>query len=98
MTPYRPPFTITPEILNLVADISLALGKLSMVQRATRALRLRRITRISILQASLAITESLSTSEKTSEKVSEKTNERRLARIGPAKGGKWKIVRRNNYV
>lgn len=94
MTPYRPPFTITPEILNLVADISLALGKLSVVQRGTRALRLRRITRISILQASLAITESLSTSEK----VSEKTNERRQARIGPAKGGKWKIVRRNNYV
>lgn len=38
--------------------------------------------------------ESLSTLEK----VSEKTNERRQARIGPAKGGKWKIVRRNNYV
>ena len=94
MTRCRPPFTITPEILNLVADISLALGKLSMVQRGTRALRLRRITRISILQASLAITESLSTLEKTSEK----TNEGRLARVGLAKGGKWEIVRRNNYV
>lgn len=98
MTPCRPPFTITPEILNLVADISLALGKLSMVQRGTRALRLRRITWISILQASLAITESLSTSEKKLEKVSEKTNERCLVRVGPAKVGKWKIVRRNNYV
>lgn len=94
MTPYRPPFTITPEILTLVAEISLALGKLSVVQREARALMLRRITRISILKASLAITESLSTSEK----VSEKTNERRLARIGPAKGGKWEIVRTNNYV
>jgi len=98
MTPCRPPFTITPEILNLVADISLGFGKLSVVQRGTRALRLRRITWISILQASLAITESLSTSEKKLEKTSEKTNEGRLARVGLAKGGKWEIVRRNNYV
>lgn len=55
MTPYRPPFTITPEILNLVAEISLALGKLSVVQRGARALRLRRINRIRTIQASLAI-------------------------------------------
>ena len=90
MTPCRPPFSITPEFITLVAGISLALGKLSVVQRGGRALRIRRINRIRAIQAYLDITESFSTSEK--------TNERRQARIGPAKGGKWKIVRRNNYV
>ncbi len=33
MTPYRPPFTITPEMLTLVAEVSLTLGKLAVVQR-----------------------------------------------------------------
>ena len=33
MTPCRPPFSITPEFITLVAGISLALGKLSVVQR-----------------------------------------------------------------
>lgn len=32
MTPCRPPFTITPEILTIVAEISLGFGKLSVVQ------------------------------------------------------------------
>lgn len=50
---YRPPFTITPEILNLVSDISVAIGELPVLQKGE--LRLRRINRIRTIQASLAI-------------------------------------------
>ena len=52
---YNPPFTISPEILTLVADISLSLGKLTVLQKGEKALRLRRINRIKTIQASLAI-------------------------------------------
>ncbi|NLB63604.1 MAG: Fic family protein [Fibrobacter sp.] len=52
---YQPPFTITPEILTLVADISLSLGKLAVIQQGERALKLRKINRIKTIQASLAI-------------------------------------------
>ncbi len=52
---YQPPYTITPEILNQVAAISEALGRLSVLTDQARALRLRRINRIRTIHSSLAI-------------------------------------------
>ena len=51
---YEPPFTITTAILNRVAEISEAVGRLSALEDA-RALRLRRANRIRTIQGSLAI-------------------------------------------
>jgi Fic family protein len=50
-----PPFTITAEILNQVAAISEAIGRLSAVVDQARALRLRRINRVRTIRGSLAI-------------------------------------------
>jgi Fic family protein len=55
MTDYQPPYTITPEILNRVAAISEAIGRLTMLADQARALRLRRINRIRAIHGSLAI-------------------------------------------
>jgi len=55
MTDYQPPYTITPEILNRVAAISEAIGRLTMFADQARALRLRRINRIRTIHGSLAI-------------------------------------------
>jgi Fic family protein len=52
---YQPPFTITPEIVTLVADISGILGRLSVLQNSPGLLRLRRANRIRTIQGSLAI-------------------------------------------
>jgi len=52
---YQPPYTITSEILNRVADIGEAIGRLTVLTDQTRALRLRRINRIRTIQGSLAI-------------------------------------------
>jgi Fic family protein len=52
---YKPPYTITPEILNLVAAISEAIGRLTVLTDRARALRLRRINRIRTIHGSLAI-------------------------------------------
>jgi len=52
---YQPPYTITPEILNLVAAISEAIGRLTVLTDQARALRLRRINRIRTIHGSLAI-------------------------------------------
>ncbi len=38
---YQPPYTITPEILNRVAAISEAIGRLTVLTDQARALRLR---------------------------------------------------------
>ena len=40
---YQPPYTITAEILNRVAAISEAIGRLTVLTDQARALRLRRI-------------------------------------------------------
>lgn len=53
--PYHPPFTITPAIVNLVAEISETVGRLSVLTDAIKDLRLRRINRIRTIQGSLAI-------------------------------------------
>jgi hypothetical protein len=46
MSAYQTPYTITPEILNRVAAISEAIGRLTVLTDQARALRLRRINRI----------------------------------------------------
>ncbi len=52
---YQPPYTITSDILNRVAEISEAVGKLSVLTDDARALRLRRANRIRTIHGSLAI-------------------------------------------
>jgi len=52
---YQPPYTITPQILNLIAEISENLGRLSVVLEQPSSLRLHRINRIRTIQGSLAI-------------------------------------------
>lgn len=50
-----PPFTLTPSIIHLVANISEHIGRLSFVNAQASALRLNRINRIRTIQGSLAI-------------------------------------------
>ena len=52
---YQPPYRITPEILNRVAAISEAIGRISVLTDQARALRLRRINRVRTIHGSLAI-------------------------------------------
>lgn len=52
---YQPPYTITSTILNLVAEISEMIGRLSVQEANASVLRLRRINRIRTIQGSLAI-------------------------------------------
>ena len=52
---YQPPYTITPEILNRVAAISEAVGRLTVLTDQARALRLRGINRIRTIHGSLAV-------------------------------------------
>ncbi len=53
--PHKPPYTLTPAILCLVAEISEVIGRLSAQEDVSKALRLRRINRIRTIQGSLAI-------------------------------------------
>lgn len=53
-THYQPPFTITPAIIHLIAQISEQLGRLSVLHQGDN-LRLHRINRIRTIQGSLAI-------------------------------------------
>jgi Fic family protein len=55
MSAYQPPYTITTEILNRVAGISEAVGRLTVLSDQARALRLRRINRVRTIHGSLAI-------------------------------------------
>jgi len=50
---YQPPFSITPQIIDLIAQISEKLGRLSV--QPVYDLRLRRVNRIRTIQGSLAI-------------------------------------------
>ena len=52
---YQPPYTITPAILNLVAQIGEAVGRLTVLTDQAKALKLRRINRIRTIRGSLAI-------------------------------------------
>ncbi|WP_027388919.1 Fic family protein [Chrysiogenes arsenatis] len=55
MSTYHPPYTITEEILNRVAALSEAIGRLSVFTDQARVLRLRRINRVRTIHGSLAI-------------------------------------------
>ncbi|MBE1424874.1 Fic family protein [Desulfomicrobium macestii] len=52
---YCPPFSITPQILNLVAGISEAVGRLTALSEKAGSSRLRRINRVRTIRGSLAI-------------------------------------------
>ncbi|PIE37087.1 MAG: cell filamentation protein Fic [Gammaproteobacteria bacterium] len=52
---YQPPFTITSDMLNLVAEISEAIGRLTVELEQEKLLRLRKINRMRTIQGSLAI-------------------------------------------
>jgi len=52
---YRPPYNITPTILNLVADISELIGRYTVLTEQSLTPHLRRENRIRTIQASLAI-------------------------------------------
>lgn len=52
---YNPPYTITQDILNRVAAISEAIGRLTVLTDQAKSLRLRRINRVRTIRGSLAI-------------------------------------------
>ncbi len=52
---YQPPYTITPVILNLVAEIGETIGRYTVLAEQNLTPRLRRENRIRTIQASLAI-------------------------------------------
>ncbi len=52
---YKPPFTLTSDIVSLVADIAEKIGRLSAKPDFDMSLRLRRINRIRTITGSLAI-------------------------------------------
>ena len=52
---YQPPFTLTSDIVTLVADIAEKIGRLSARPDFDMSLRLRRINRIRTITGSLAI-------------------------------------------
>jgi hypothetical protein len=52
---YRPPYTLTPAIVNLVAGISETIGRYTVLAEQNLTPRLRRENRIRTIQASLAI-------------------------------------------
>ena len=52
---YQPPYTITPVILNLVAEIGEIIGRYTVLAEQPLTPRLRRENRIRSIQASLAI-------------------------------------------
>lgn len=52
---YQPPYTITSAILNLVAGISEAFGRFTVLEDMATSLRLRRVNRIRTIRGSLAI-------------------------------------------
>lgn len=52
---YQPPYTITPTVLNLVAEIGELIGRYTVLAEQNLTPRLRRENRIRTIQASLAI-------------------------------------------
>ncbi|MFN2354089.1 MAG: Fic family protein [Desulfopila sp.] len=52
---YQPPYTITPEIVNLVAEIGETIGRYTVLAEQNLTPHLRRENRIRTIQASLAI-------------------------------------------
>lgn len=56
---YRPPFTMTEEITNLVIEIAELTGKISLSDRLSKNPKLRRENRIRSIHSSLAIEQNL---------------------------------------
>lgn len=54
-TSYQPPYIITPAIVNMAAQISESVGRLTVLTDAAKVLRLRRINRVRTIHGSLAI-------------------------------------------
>jgi Fic family protein len=54
-TPYRPPFTLTPTLLSICAEISRLVGHVEGLPASTPQVKLRRRNRIRTVQATLAI-------------------------------------------
>jgi Fic family protein len=54
-TVYQPPYKITTAIVNLIAQISETIGRLTSLSDSARTLNLRRINRIRTIRSSLAI-------------------------------------------
>ncbi|HFE37956.1 MAG TPA: Fic family protein [Gammaproteobacteria bacterium] len=52
---YQPPFTLTDEIIDLIAQIAHALGKLDHIQYNPQALQLRKISQIKTITGTLQI-------------------------------------------
>ncbi|AJJ47669.1 Fic family protein [Francisella tularensis subsp. novicida] len=52
---YQPPYTITPKIISLVADISQEIGKITATSQIERDLRLRKINQVKTIRGTLAI-------------------------------------------
>ncbi|MCF8109347.1 MAG: Fic family protein [Desulfohalobiaceae bacterium] len=52
---YQPPYTISPASVHLIAQVSEAVGRLTVLTDTERALQLRRINRVRTIQGSLAI-------------------------------------------
>ena len=63
---YQPPYTITPAIVHLVAEISETLGRYTMQAEQNLTPRLRRENRVRTIQASLAIENNTLTLEQVS--------------------------------
>ncbi|TQV87564.1 Fic family protein [Aliikangiella coralliicola] len=55
MPKHQPPFTLNNKILSQVAEISEAMGRLSVVFEQEQSLKLRRVNRMRTIQGSLAI-------------------------------------------
>ncbi|XPV75762.1 MAG: Fic family protein [Desulfovibrio sp.] len=55
MQDYQPPYTINPAIVNLIAQISEEVGRLTVLTEQSKQLRLRRINRVRTIHGSLAI-------------------------------------------
>ena len=56
---YKPPFTLTSDIVSLVADIAEKIGRLSAKPDFDMSLRLRRINRIRTITGPLKVIRSL---------------------------------------
>ena len=54
-TGYVPPFTVSPEAIGLVAEISAQIGRYAVRMEQIDGLRLRKINRIKTIHSSLAI-------------------------------------------
>jgi Fic family protein len=66
MSTYQPPYSITPAILNLIAEIGETIGRYTVLAEHNLTPRLRRENRIRTIQASLAIENNTLTLEQVS--------------------------------